>query len=67
MRRSTLNVVLRWEYRLGSTLYLVYTRNQSVLGVAPEPAAHVRLLPLRLGPGPTVDTFQVKWSYFFDL
>jgi hypothetical protein len=25
------------------------------------------LVPLRLGPGPAVDTFQVKWSYFFDL
>ena len=62
-----LNVVLRWEYRLGSTLYLVYTRNQSVLGVAPGQEPTSGLLPLRLGPGPTVDTFQVKWSYFFDL
>jgi Domain of unknown function (DUF5916)/Carbohydrate family 9 binding domain-like len=62
-----LNVVLRWEYRLGSTLYLVYTRNQSVLGVAPGQQPTSGLLPLRLGPGPTVDTFQVKWSYFFDL
>jgi hypothetical protein len=25
------------------------------------------LTPVRLGPGPTVDTFQVKWSYFWDL
>jgi len=62
-----LNVVLRWEYRLGSTLYLVYTRNQKALGVAPGQQPTSGLLPLRLGPGPTVDTFQVKWSYFFDL
>jgi len=62
-----LNVVLRWEYRLGSTLYLVYTRNQSVLGVAPGQEPTSGLFPLRLGPGPAVDTFQVKWSYFFDL
>jgi hypothetical protein len=62
-----LNVVLRWEYRLGSTLFLVYSRNQSVLGVAPNQEPTSGLLPLRLGPGPTVDTFQVKWSYFFDL
>ena len=62
-----LNVVLRWEYRLGSTLFLVYSRNQSVLGVAPNQQPTSGLLPLRLGPGPTVDTFQVKWSYFFDL
>ncbi len=72
------NVVLRWEYRLGSTLYLVYTRNQSVLGLSktidPLTGAVVKqqeptsgLTPVRLGPGPTVDTFQVKWSYFFDL
>ncbi len=62
-----LNVVLRWEYRLGSTLYLVYSRNQSVLGVAPGQEPTSGILPLRLGPGPAVDTFQVKWSYFFDL
>ena len=73
-----LNVVLRWEYRLGSTLYIVYTRNQSVLGLTktidPLTGAVVKqqeptsgLFPVRLGPGPTVDTFQVKWSYFFDL
>lgn len=62
-----LNVVLRWEYRLGSTLYLVYSRNQQVLGVAPGQEPTSGILPLRLGPGPAVDTFQVKWSYFFDL
>ena len=62
-----LNVVLRWEYRLGSTLYLVYSRNQSALGVAPGQEPTSGLSPLRLGPGPAVDTFQVKWSYFFDL
>ena len=73
-----MNVVLRWEYRLGSTLYLVYSRNQGVLGLTKtvdpttgevvhqqEPTSG--LTPLRLGPGPAVDTFQVKWSYFFDL
>jgi hypothetical protein len=62
-----LNVVLRWEYRLGSTLYLVYSRNQQVLGVPPGQEPTSGILPLRLGPGPAVDTFQVKWSYFFDL
>jgi len=62
-----LNVVLRWEYRLGSTLFVVYTRNQSVLGLQPDQAPTSGITPLRLGPGPAVDTFQVKWSYFFDL
>ncbi|HVP62189.1 MAG TPA: DUF5916 domain-containing protein [Myxococcaceae bacterium] len=72
------NVVLRWEYWLGSTLYLVYSRSQSVLGLSktidPVTGAVVKqqeptsgLTPVRLGPGPTVDTIQVKWSYFFDL
>ena len=72
-----LNVVLRWEYRLGSTLFLVYSRSQGVLGLTKErdpitgeiihqQAPTSGLVPLRLGPGPAVDTFQVKWSYFWD-
>jgi hypothetical protein len=72
-----LNVVLRWEYRLGSTLFLVYSRSQSALGltrqidpvsgeILHQQAPTHGLAPLRLGPGPTVDTFQVKWSYFWD-
>ena len=60
-------MVLRWEYRLGSTLYLVDTRNQSVLGVAPGEEPTSGLLPPPAGTGPTVDTFQVKWPDFFDL
>jgi hypothetical protein len=72
------NVVLRWEYRLGSTLFLVYSRSQTVLGLS-QTIDHTTgeitkqqqptsgLTPVRLGPGPTVDTFQVKWSYFWDL
>ena len=62
-----INVVFRWEYQLGSILYLVYVRSQSVLGLQPGQTPTSGLTPLRLGPGPTVDTFQVKWSYFFDL
>jgi hypothetical protein len=61
-----LNVVLRWEYRLGSTLFLVYSRTQNALGLLEGQTPTHGLLPLRLGPGPTVDTFQVKWSYFWD-
>ncbi len=59
------NVVLRWEYRLGSTLYLVYTRSQVERGLpdgAPVPAT---LRPTALGPGPTTDTFMVKWAYWW--
>ena len=73
-----LNVVLRWEYRLGSVLYVVYSRNQGVLGlqrvidpqsgdILHQQSPTSGLTPLRLGPGPAVDTVQVKWSYLFDL
>jgi len=59
-----LNAVLRWEYRLGSTLYLVYTRSQSEL-----PPLDGRELPGDLGTpelfrGPVTDSFLVKWSWW---
>lgn len=69
-RTSTLNVnvVLRWEYRLGSTLYLVYSRSQSELGYPDgpdDPSPRHTILPVQLGAGPTTDTFLVKWSYWW--
>jgi len=62
-----LNVVLRWEYRLGSTLFLVYSRSQSELGFAGDQNPTTRLFPARLGPGPTTDTVLLKWSYWFNV
>ncbi len=60
-----LNVVLRWEYRLGSTLYLVYTHGQTGLPVdGPAPRS---LAPRELLAGPAVDAFLIKWSYYTDL
>jgi hypothetical protein len=57
-----LNLVLRWEYRLGSTLYLVYTRSQE----EPETmAAAASLAPRSLGSGPATDTLLLKWSYWW--
>jgi hypothetical protein len=58
------NAVLRWEYRLGSTLYLVYTRSQ-LERPAPDGAAP----PDDLGSpdlfrGPVTDTVMVKWSWW---
>jgi hypothetical protein len=61
-----LNAVLRWEYRLGSTLYAVYTRSQR--NPAWDPASGA-FPPATLAPqwgGPTVDTFMVKWSYWWN-
>jgi hypothetical protein len=58
------NLVLRWEYRLGSTLFLVYTRAQVpnvVLG-AGQPAT------LDLGAirkGPAADVFLIKATYWW--
>ena len=43
------NVVLRWEYRLGSTLFVVYTRAQNPALRPPPGGATFRLRPLLHG------------------
>ncbi|WNG59955.1 carbohydrate binding family 9 domain-containing protein [Archangium gephyra] len=62
-----LNLVLRWEYRLGSTLFLVYSRAQHEgpypRGVTP-PAT---LLPANLFAGPANDALLLKWSYWWSV
>ncbi len=58
------NVVLRWEYHVGSTLFLVYSRSQipSVnLGI--NDAAQLR--PSAVLRGSAVDVFLVKLSYWW--
>jgi hypothetical protein len=58
-----LNVVLRWEYRLGSTLFIVYSRSQE-----PDVALGTSDAALRLsaiGTAPAVDTVLVKLSYWW--
>jgi hypothetical protein len=62
-----LNVVLRWEYRLGSTLFLVYSRSQNELGFQSNQPPTTHLFPARLGPGPTTDTLLLKFSYWFNV
>ncbi|MFT3913576.1 MAG: DUF5916 domain-containing protein [Anaeromyxobacteraceae bacterium] len=57
------NVVMRWEYRAGSTLFLVYTRSQAEPGDGV--ASPHRLAPQALAHGPTTDSFLVKWTYFW--
>jgi len=66
------NAVLRWEYRLGSILYLVYARNQAELPFtaepdvpAPERGPPPSLRPRSLARGPTSDTLLLKWSWWF--
>jgi hypothetical protein len=58
-----LNIVFRWEYRLGSTLFLVYSRSQ-LPGVSnfSTPAS---LEPRALGRGASADVILVKLSYWW--
>jgi hypothetical protein len=62
---ATLNVnaVVRWEYRLGSTLYFVYTRGATLADwIGPAPFT---LQPRNLAHGPTTDSVLVKWSWYW--
>jgi hypothetical protein len=57
--------VLRWEWRLGSTLYLVYTRAATEPGLAAGEPPSSHLGPVGLGRGPTTDTFLLKWGWYW--
>ena len=61
-----MNVVLRWEYSLGSVLYLVYNRSQTPANplVLDQPAA-LSFTPLSRSPA--VDTVLLKWQLFVNL
>jgi hypothetical protein len=58
------NVLLRWEYSLGSTLFLVYTRTQSPTVSVPLGATPT-LDFSAIGRAPTVELFMAKLSYWF--
>ena len=60
-----LNVVLRWEYRLGSTLYVVYSRGQQRFPVLDGERPPHTLLPTGLLAGATHDALMVKWSWYW--
>jgi uncharacterized protein DUF5916/cellulose/xylan binding protein with CBM9 domain len=65
--QATLNVnlVLRWEYRLGSTLFFVYTRAQTpAFTVMPGNAAGFELTPILRGRA-SDDTVLVKLAYWW--
>lgn len=59
------NLVLRWEPSLGTTLYLVYARSQRELPWGAPGSPSAILYPRALGPGPTVDSVLVKLSHVF--
>jgi hypothetical protein len=59
-----LNVVLRWEYRLGSTLYFVYTRSQAPdLTLMTGESARLDLGAIRRGPA--ADVLLLKLTYWW--
>jgi hypothetical protein len=63
---ATLNVnlVLRWEYRLGSTLFVVYSRSQApALTVPPGGAGELQVAPLWRGRAAD-DVLMVKLAYW---
>jgi len=59
-----MNVVLRWEYRLGSTLFLVYSRSQApAVALMPGEAAGLRVADV--GRVPAIDMLLVKLSFWW--
>ena len=60
------NTVVRWEYRPGSTLFLVWTqgRTQSDIDLGQFSAGHDLRNLFRTQPN---NTFLVKWSYWYAL
>jgi uncharacterized protein DUF5916/cellulose/xylan binding protein with CBM9 domain len=59
------NVVLRWEYRLGSTAFLVYTRAQTpALAPAVGGATSLDVHPI-LNGNAAIDVLMVKLAYWF--
>jgi hypothetical protein len=57
------NVVLRWEYRLGSSVFLVYSRSQVPYVQSFQPPATLRLSSL--GHGAAADVVLLKLSYWW--
>jgi len=59
-----MNVVLRWEYRLGSTLFLVYSRSQApAVGLVPGEQAGLRVGDVTRVPA--IDMLLVKLSFWW--
>lgn len=59
------NLVLRWEFRLGSVVYLVYTRAQSPpVDLPAMQAPRLDIAPLRNNAG-SVDAVMMKISYWW--
>jgi hypothetical protein len=60
-----LNALLRWDYRVGATAFLVYSRTSRERGLLPDERPAHGLGPHGLGGGPTVDTVLLKWTWYW--
>lgn len=60
-----LNLVLRWEYQRGATLFLVFTHAQQGLPPSDGELAPATLAPRELIDGPADDAILLKWSYLW--
>jgi hypothetical protein len=60
-----LNLLLRWEYLPGSTLFVVYTHGQAPGSGGLGPLDHARFAPAALGRGPGTDVLLLKLSYWW--
>ncbi|HXU65193.1 MAG TPA: hypothetical protein VN962_26015, partial [Polyangia bacterium] len=58
------NVVLRWEYRLGSILYLVYSRSQAPQ-VTLDPGQPASLTTAAVVKSPAVDVILLKANFWW--
>jgi hypothetical protein len=61
------NAVLRWEYRLGSTFFLVYSRSQQGLPTPDGVQPPATVAPRGLLAGPANDAVMLKWSYYWSV
>jgi len=61
-----LNIVLRWEYRSGSTLFAVYTHSQNSRPTLAGETPPATLVPRGLLSGPATDAVLLKWSYYWN-
>ena len=58
------NVVIRWEYRMGSLVYVVYTHSQND-GLTPPPGQAGQLDFRQIVPRKAADVFLLKASYWW--
>lgn len=62
-----LNLVLRWEYRLGSAFFAVYSRSQAEFPYPSDTSIPGRVGYQQLLQGPATDVFLIKWAYWWDV